>query len=149
MAPRICEVEVEVVVSECVAQRWFQYFNTREANTKDLPLSGGLKLWDIELYAEFWKKILIKSTRRLSKEPIIVRLRHLEHRTETLELYLMNSHLKNLNIVWISVISSSVILCKMDLLGELSYVMKNGSNTATLTPRNSGSVPVNLRKSSL
>ena len=36
-----------------------------------------------------------------------------------------------------------------DLSGELSQVMKNGSITATLTPRNSDSVPVNLSKSSL
>ena len=38
-APRICEVEGEGV-SERVAQRWFQHFNTGEENTKDLPCSG-------------------------------------------------------------------------------------------------------------
>ena len=32
----------------------------------------------------------------------------------------------------------------IDLSGELSYVIKNGSITATLTPPNSGLVPVNL-----
>ena len=44
----ICEVEGEYVVRECEAQRWFQRFNTGEENTKDLPRSGILKLWDIE-----------------------------------------------------------------------------------------------------
>ena len=37
----------------------------------------------------------------------------------------------------------------IDLSGELSHVKKNGSITASLTPRNSGSVPVNLPKTSL
>ena len=35
----------------------------------------------------------------------------------------------------------------IDLAGELLHLMKNGSITATLTPRNSSSVPVNLLKS--
>ena len=35
------------------------------------------------------------------------------------------------------------------LSGELYYVMKNGSITATLTPPNSDSVPVNLPNTSL
>ena len=45
---KICEVEGEGVVSERVAQLWFQRFNTGEGNTKVLPLSGKPKLWDIE-----------------------------------------------------------------------------------------------------
>ena len=45
---RISKVEGEGVSSECVVQRWFQRFNTREGNTKDLPCSGGPILWDIE-----------------------------------------------------------------------------------------------------
>ena len=48
VARRICQVEGEGVVSERVAQRWFQRFNTGEENTKDLPRSGRPKLWDIE-----------------------------------------------------------------------------------------------------
>ena len=49
-ARRICEVKGECVVSERVAQRWFQRFNTEQEkkNTKDLPCSGRPKLWDIE-----------------------------------------------------------------------------------------------------
>ena len=47
-AQRICEVEGEDVFSQCVAQRWFQHFNTGEENTKHLPCSGRSKLWDIE-----------------------------------------------------------------------------------------------------
>ena len=41
-------MEGECVVSERVAQRWFQRFNTGEENTKDLPRSGRPRLWDIE-----------------------------------------------------------------------------------------------------
>ena len=47
-ARRICEVEGEGVVSECVAQRSFQHFNIGEAKTKDLPRSARPKLWNIE-----------------------------------------------------------------------------------------------------
>ena len=60
----------------------------------------------------------------------------------------MNWHLYRINVEWISVISLSVIPM-IDLLGELSHIMKNGSITATLTPRNSGSVLINLPKSLL
>ena len=44
----MCEVKGERVVSDSVAQRWFQHINTGEENTKDLPRSGRPKLWDIE-----------------------------------------------------------------------------------------------------
>ena len=44
VAPRICEVEGEGVVSEHVAQRWFKRFNFGEDNTKELPRSGRPKL---------------------------------------------------------------------------------------------------------
>ena len=44
----ICEMEGEGIVSEHVAQQWFQRFNTGEENTKDVPYSGRPKLWDIE-----------------------------------------------------------------------------------------------------
>ena len=37
----------------------------------------------------------------------------------------------------------------IDLAGELSQVMRNGPITVTLTPRNSGMVPVNVPKTSL
>ena len=47
-ARRVREVEGEGVISERVAQRWFQLFNTGEANTKDLPRSGKPELWDSE-----------------------------------------------------------------------------------------------------
>ena len=60
----------------------------------------------------------------------------------------MNWHLNELNVEWKSVVSLSVIPW-IDLLGELSHVMKNGSITATLMSRNNDSVPVNLPKSLL
>ena len=46
-ARRICEVNGEGVISEGVAHRWFQGFNTVEESTKDLPSSGRSKLWNI------------------------------------------------------------------------------------------------------
>ena len=67
-ARRICEVE-EGVIGECVAQQWFQSFNTGEENTKDFTRSGRPKLWDIEniAYKRFGRKSA-KSTLRLSEE---------------------------------------------------------------------------------
>ena len=56
LAQRICEVEGESVISEHVAQRWFQHFNTGEATTKDLLCSGDLN-YLLRLYAEIQKKI--------------------------------------------------------------------------------------------
>ena len=44
----MCEVEGECVVSEPVAQLWFQHFNTEQENTKDLSRSARSKLWNIE-----------------------------------------------------------------------------------------------------
>ena len=55
-------------VSERVTQRWFKGFNTGEENTKDLPRSGRLKLWDIENICRVLEETQQKSTRRLSKE---------------------------------------------------------------------------------
>ena len=46
-------------------------------------------------------------------------------------------------------LSGDRIIRIIDLSGELSYVMKNQSISATLMPQNSGSVPVNLPESSL
>ena len=53
-------MEGEGVVNERVSQRWFQCFNTGEANTKDLSRSGRHKLWDIENIRRVLKKIRIK-----------------------------------------------------------------------------------------
>ena len=66
-ARRICEVE-EGVIGECVAQQWFQRFNTGEENTKNLPYSGRPKLWDIENLHRVLKENLQKCIRRLSEE---------------------------------------------------------------------------------
>ena len=66
-ARRICEVE-EGVIGECVAQQWFQRFNTGEENTKNLPYSGRPKLWDIENMRRVLKENPQKSIRRLSEE---------------------------------------------------------------------------------
>ena len=53
------------VVSERVAQRGFQRFDTGEEITKELPRSGRPKLWDIE---NIRRVLEDKSTRRLSDE---------------------------------------------------------------------------------
>ena len=129
-------------------KRGFQRFNAREGNSKDLPRSGKSKLWDIENVADFWKKIhekvLVGCQNNLVHQtmPYI----HLENHTEAVNLNLMNWHLR---VEWISVLSLSVILCMIVLSGELSHVIKTGSIIATLTPPNSGSVPINLPKLSL
>ena len=64
---RICEVEAEDVVSERMAQRWFQRFNIGE-------------------------EILIRCQNNLVHEkiPYITRLRHLENNREAVDMYLMN-----------------------------------------------------------
>lgn len=67
-ARKICEVEGEGVVSERVAQRWFQRFNNGEENTKDLPRSGRPKVWNIEDTSRALEEDPQKSTRRLSEE---------------------------------------------------------------------------------
>ena len=113
----------------------------------------------LKIYAEFWKKIRKKkkSTRRLlkelgaSKDTIHRQIKTLAktYRSCSSIGYLMNWHLNRLSVEWISVVSLSVIPWVIDLSGELSLVMKNGCVSATLTPRNSGSVPVNLPKSLL
>ena len=64
-ARKICEAEREDVVTERVAQRCFQSFDTGEEN-KDLPLSGRPKLW--ENIRRVSEENLHKSTRRLSEE---------------------------------------------------------------------------------
>ena len=92
----ICEVEGEGVISEGVAQRWFQLFNTGKENTKDLPRSGRSKLCGIEIIRRVLEENIQKSTRMLSegfmrqKIPYIARLRALENHTEAVDLYLMN-----------------------------------------------------------
>ena len=65
------------------------------------------------------------------------------------DMYLMNWYLNRLNVEWISVVSLTAIPRMIDLLsGELSMWWKM-CITATLTPRNSGSVHVNMPNSSL
>ena len=87
-------MEGESVVSERVAQRWFQRFNTGEGRTKDLPRSVNYGL--VRTYAEFWKKIrrkiLVGCQKNFvhQKTPYIGRLKHLENHTEAVDLYLMN-----------------------------------------------------------
>ena len=62
-------MEQEGVISERVAQRWFERFNTGEDNTKEIPHSVIPKLWDIENLCKFWMKIRKKiSTHWLSGE---------------------------------------------------------------------------------
>ena len=94
------------------------------------------------------KKVLVGCQINLvhQKIPYIARLRHLEDHIEAVDLYLMNWYLNRLNIEWISVINLLVITGMIHLSGELSHVIKNGSITATLMPRNSGLIPINLPK---
>ena len=93
MARRKCEVEGEGVVSQHVAQSWFQCFNTGEENTKDLPHCRRPKLWDIEKIIRIKKKKSgKKSTRSCQKNlvhqniPYIARLGHLKNHTEAVDL---------------------------------------------------------------
>ena len=69
-ARRICEVGGDGVVSECVAQLWFQRFNTGEEN-KDLTRSG-------------IPKVLVACQKTLVHQKVsyIARLRHLGNHTE-------------------------------------------------------------------
>ena len=156
-ARKICDVEEEGVVSERVAQRWCQHFDTGEENTEELPHSGRRKLCSIEnKFRVLEENPRKKSTYRLSEE--LGETKNITHR-----------HIKTLGKLYGSCRSAlheltpqqaqrRADICRqlvdnpMDdrycISGELSHVMKNGPITATLTPRNSGSVPINLPKSS-
>ena len=86
----------EVVVSDRVAKRWFQRFNTREENTKDLPLPARPKLWNIEnirtMLEKIRKKVPVGCQKHFVNEkiPYIDRLIHSQRYTEAVILYLMN-----------------------------------------------------------
>ena len=73
-ARRLGEVEGEGVVSERVAQRQLQRFNTVEENTKDLPHSGRPKLWNIEnirtVLDENPQKVLVGCQKNLVNQKI-------------------------------------------------------------------------------
>ena len=60
----------EGVISEHVAQQWFQCFNTGKGNTKDLPHSGRPKLWDIGntrlLLTKSWQHVFLLKTESLT-----------------------------------------------------------------------------------
>ena len=144
-------------VSERVAQPCFNVSTLKKKNTKDLPRSGKPKLWDIENIRRILQENRkTKSTCRLSEE------RGASKDT-------MHRHIKTFGKLYGSCRSAlheltpqqaqrRADICRqlvdnpMDdrycISGELSHVMKNGPITATLTPRNSGSVPINLPKSS-
>ena len=79
---------MEGIVSERVAQRWFQCFNTGEEYTKDFLRSERTKLWDIKnirrVLEENPQKVLVGCEKNLVNQKIlyIARLRHLKHHTE-------------------------------------------------------------------
>ena len=85
-------MEGEGVVSERVAQRWFQRFHTGEENTKYLLRSRRPRLWDIENIRRVLEENLPKSARRLieklvhQKIPYIAKLRLLENHAEAVDL---------------------------------------------------------------
>ena len=125
----ICEVAGEGVVSELVAQRWFQRFNIGEDKTKYLPRSGRPKLWDNENVRRVLEENPQKSARKLSeelgdqKQPYIARLTPGESHRRCRSNFI-NWHLNRLNVEWISVFSLSVIPWMIDLSGGFSHVMK-------------------------
>ena len=86
----------EGIVSEGVAQRWFEHFNTREGNTKDLQRSGSPNLWYIEHISRVLEENPQKRLEGCQKNfvhqkiPYIVRLRHSTNHIEAVGLYLMN-----------------------------------------------------------
>ena len=143
---RMCQVEGEGVVSEHVAQRWFQRSNTAEENTKIYHVLEDANYGILRIYAEFWKKIhkklLVGCQKNLvhQKVPYIARLRHLENHTEAVDLSLVNWHLNGLNVEWIYVISISVIPWMNDLSGDCHTLWKMGLLQQPLLPRNNGSV---------
>ena len=154
-ARRICKVEQEGVISERVAQRWFERFNTGEDNTKEIPHSVGSKLWDIENISRVLEENAQKSTRRLSED--------LGATEDTIyrQIKTLGKSYRNCRSVPHELTPQQAqhrvdICCQVtgnpmdnSLSGELSHVMKNASITATLTSRNSGSVHVDLPQSSL
>ena len=85
-------MEGEGVVSEHVAQCWFQRFNIGKYNIKDLLGSERPKLWDIEnilrVLEENPQNLLVCSQNNLvhKKIPYIA----LENDTEAVDLILMN-----------------------------------------------------------
>ena len=145
-------MEGESVVSERVAQRWFQHFNIGEENTKDLPPSGRPRLWDIKSIHRVLEENSHESTRRLSeefsasKDTIHRQIKILRKSYRNCISVPHELILNRLIIEWIFVASLLVIPSVLNL-SELSHVMENESIAVTLTPRNSGSVPVNLPKS--
>ena len=92
----MCEMEGEGVISDLVAQLWFQCFNTGDENTKDLPHSGRPKLWNIEnnrrVLEENPQNVLLDCQKNLVHQKLqyIARLRHLRNHTEAVDVYLMN-----------------------------------------------------------
>ena len=82
----------ECVISERVAQQWFQHFNIGEENAKDLPRSGKHKFWNIEnirgVLEENPQKILVGCQKILvhQKIPYNARLRHLQNHTEAVDV---------------------------------------------------------------
>ena len=81
-------MEGEGVVSDRVAQRWFQRFSTGEENTKDLHVLENQNYWIFGIYAEFWKKIrkqrLVGCQKNLVHQTVlyVARLRHLANHAE-------------------------------------------------------------------
>ena len=132
-------MEGESVVSERVAQRWFHHFNTGEENTKDLPRSGrpqkNTRRPSEELGAS--KDTIIRQINTLGKS--YRRRRSVPH-----ELTPQQAHPR-------MDVCPQLIGNPMDdrFIRGIVSVMKNGSITATLTLRKSGSLPVNMSKSSL
>ena len=126
---RICEVEG--VVSERVAQRRFQRFNTAEENNKDVPRCEIPKLWDIKNICRVLEENPQKSTRSCQKNlmhqkiPYIARLtlvnsyrscRSVPHElTPQQAQHRADMCLQLIGIPWM-----------IDLSGELSRVMKKG-----------------------
>ena len=125
-ARRMCEVEEKGVVSERMAQRWFQSFNTVEENNKDLPRCGRPKLWDIEnILRVLEENPQKKSTHRLSEE-LGASKDNIHHQIETLgkSFRSCRSVLHELTPQQAkgSVVSLSVLPWMVNLSGELSHV---------------------------
>ena len=145
----------EGVVSEHVAQRSFQCFNTGEENTKDLTRFRRSKLWHIENISRVLEENQQKSTRRLSEElcalkdiiPRQIKTFGKSYRSSRSVPHDFTSHQAQ----------RRMDICRQ-LIGNLTdgrFIRRsvacdeNGSITATLTSRNSCSALVNLPKSSL
>ena len=143
---RICEVEVEDVVIEWVAERWFR-FNLEKRKLKIYHVLEDINYRILRIYTgvlgENPQTSICKLTEELvaSKDTTYRQIKTLGKSygsCKSVPHELTPQHAQRR----VDIVSLSVIPWMIDLSGNLTRVMKNGCITATLMPQNSGSVPI-------